>query len=635
MKTRVVLLQQGVWGSSAASMPLAVGYLKANAEADPRLRRAMDFTIRNYPGDTRLSAMSRDLFRDGAPDVLCASVLGWNHRAFGSLAETFKQINPRGWVVFGGNHVAHQADRVFGMFPQVDVVVNGEGEQVFTELMHARLDGAEPSALHGIAGVSFREPGGGVHTTAERPRLDDLDALPSPILSGAIPLTRADGRFAYDYALMETNRGCPYKCGFCYWGGATGQKMRAFSRERLREEVELLARHGVESLLLCDSNFGMLRQDEEFLDDLLRIRSRHGYPKRLETSWAKNKSAGFYRIMERMKDAGMHSAFILALQSMDDQVLEVMGRRNMRLNEWEDLVSWLTDHEITPYLELIWGAPGETVESFLSGYDRVSRHTPFVAVHPLMILPNTDYHDKREQHGLVTVRGEQDDFEYLLSHHTMTPRDNERMLRFICWNRVLARSLWLHNLWVALREIAGIQQSAVILSFSDWVESSTDPDARRLHTVADPTGSASEQVNPDVWRLLTKGLLRSWWREAMRPEVPEEHRALLDEVFRYDLACQPVRPLPDGSGPEEDLPVVELHGEQWYLRERVDFAYPVPELVAALRRGERVSAEPAPVTTSFYYRIGFGNDVQHYFRMDIYRGRTEQQITDHRARVPD
>jgi radical SAM C-methyltransferase len=609
-------------------MPLAIGYLKACADADEHIRRRMDISIRNYPGDAGLNAMARDLIRDGCPDILCFSVLGWNQRTFGVLAQTFKQANPGGWVVFGGNHVAHQAERVFRMFPEVDVVVNGEGEQVFPELLRAYLDGGSSGELHRIHGISFREPGERLVTTPERERIQDLDSLPSPILSGAIPLADERGRFPYDFALMETNRGCPYKCAFCYWGGATGQKMRSFSRERLREELELLGRHGAETLMLCDSNFGLLREDEQFLDDLLSVRGKYGYPKKLETSWAKNKSAGFYRIMGKMKESGLHSAFILALQTMDDAVLEQMRRRNMKLNEWEDLVEWLTDQGISPYLELIWGAPGETVETFLAGYDRAARHTPFIAVHPLMILPNTDYHDKREQYGFVTVRGEQDDFDYVLAHETMTPADNERMLRFICWNRVLARSLWLHNIWVALRELANMPQSRVILGFSDWVESTDDPAAAELHAVARPTNSASEKVDPQVWRLLTKSLLRSWWNEAVRPCLPEHLRPVLDEVFRYDLMCQPIRPLPDGSGPEEDLPVVETHGGRWYVRADVAFDYDVPALVTALRRGDRVEPCPDPFVTSFYYPADFGGDPQHFFRMDTYRGRSEQQFAE-------
>ena len=51
-----------------------------------------------------------------------------------------------------------------------------------------------------------------------------------PFLTGAIPMVDAAGNFLYDVGMLETNRGCPYSCSFCYWGGATGQKVRSFSR---------------------------------------------------------------------------------------------------------------------------------------------------------------------------------------------------------------------------------------------------------------------------------------------------------------------------------------------------------------------------------------------------------------------
>lgn len=635
MKTRVSLVQQGVWGKLTASMPLAVGYLKASANADERIRQRTEISIHNYAGDASLSAMARDLIRADCPDILCCSVLGWNYRTFGALAETFKQANPGGWVIFGGNHVANQAERVFRMNPAVDIVVNGEGELVFVDLLNAYLDGASSGALQEISGISFQETGGGPVTTPARARVEDLDSLPSPILSGSIPLTDDFGRFRYDFALMETNRGCPYKCAFCYWGGATGQRIRAFSRERLRAELEVIGRHRAERLMLCDSNFGLLREDEEFVDDLLRVRRKYGYPRQLDTSWAKNKSAGFYQIMTKLQAAGLRNSFILSLQTMDDTVLDRMRRRNMKLNEWEDIVGWLTDHDITTYVELIWGAPGETSTTFLDGYDRAARHTPFIAVHPLMLLPNTEYHDKRADYELVTVRGEQDDFDYVLAHPDMTVADHEKMLRFICWNRVLARSLWLHDIWVALRELADMPQSRLILSFADWIEAVDDPAAAELHALARPTSSASESVDPNVWRLLTTTLLQRWWTEAVRPSVPEDLGPVLDEVFRHDLTCQPIRPLPDDSGPAENLPTVHSHGGTWYVRRDVSFAYDIPTLMNALRRGERVELHPSPFVTSFYYRTGFGIDGQlnHYFQMSAYRGLTEQELAAQYART--
>src|SRR5262245_65441106 len=106
---------------------------------------------------------------------------------------------------------------------------------------------------------------------------------------------------------METNRGCPYKCSFCYWGGAVGQRMRSFSRERIAAELDYFAFHGAPTIVLCDSNFGLLESDEEFTEDLIKTRERRGYPRALETSWAKNKSTRFHRIVKLLKDPGFRN----------------------------------------------------------------------------------------------------------------------------------------------------------------------------------------------------------------------------------------------------------------------------------------------------------------------------------------
>src|SRR5450432_2780291 len=133
------VVQQGVWDMPKESMPLAAGYLKAAAISDAEISRQMAVRIFNFGGGDSLTAMAEKIFSAGAPDVLAFSVFGWNYRAFGALAEAFKQIRPDGWVIFGGTHVANQAERTFRQFTDVDILANGEGDLVFPELLRAYL----------------------------------------------------------------------------------------------------------------------------------------------------------------------------------------------------------------------------------------------------------------------------------------------------------------------------------------------------------------------------------------------------------------------------------------------------------------------------------------------------------------
>lgn len=608
----VFLVQQGVWDMPLESMPLASGYLKATAMADDDIRAHADIEIRNFRGGATHAIIANDLFGGNVPDILAFSVLGWNYRAFGSLAATFKQLNPDGWVVFGGTHVTAQAERVFRMFPDVDVVVNGEGELTFRDLLKARLSGASPRNLSAVPGISYQGEDGSTRTTQDRERIEDLDIIPSPALTGAIDLTNDQGRFRYDVALMETNRGCPYKCAFCYWGGAVGQRVRAFSRERLRAELEVFAKLKVHTVVACDANFGMLGTDKEFVDDLISIRDRYGFPRALETSWAKNKSKTFYDIVGTMKESGMRSSFTIALQTLSDEALGTMNRRNMKVNEWESLADWLDHQNLDTYAELIWGAPGETVESFMQGYDKLARRVSRIAVYPMLLLPNTDYMEKKDRYGIISVRGETDDFEYVLAHDTMTFAENRQMQRFLFWARVVAENAVLRHAWVAARELAGVTQSQLLMNLDAWVTRTDDPSATPLRDAQAKAVGGTAGFGAAITYLFTapeaKRMLGRWWKESVRPLFPAEFESVLDEVFRYDLLTHPACETAEGKS-VEGLPTAQIRGEDYFLRTAVRLEYDVPKIIAALRKGKRPDLAPAPVTIDLYYKTGAASAV--------------------------
>jgi radical SAM superfamily enzyme YgiQ (UPF0313 family) len=627
-KRTVWIVQQGVWDMPKESMPLAAGYLKANALQSEVIRDEMDVRIFNFGGGDPVTMMAETMFSEGVPDVLAFSVLGWSYYPFGHIAECFKQIRPEGWVVFGGTHVANQAHRVFRQFPDVDIVVNGEGEFVFRDLLLAYLRGTPPSELHAIGGISFRDPEGVVATTKEPERIMDLDSIASPFLTNAIPMVDAKGEFRYDVALMESNRGCPYRCAFCYWGGAVGQRVRAFSRDRLREELEIFAFHKVHTIVLCDANIGLLREDLEFVEDVIHLREKYGYPKAVEGSWAKNKSKVFYDIVRRMKEVGMRSSFTLALQTLDDSALEQMQRRNMKVNKWEDLVRWLGDEGLDCYAELIWGSPGETIETFFAGYDRLAQYMTRIAVYPLLLLPNTDYSLHKQTYGFQTVRGENDDFEYVLAHNTMTIAENLWMKRFILWARAVAEHLVFRHIWAPLRELAGLTQSTVIRDLVGWFEGSARPEAARIALVASKVERQPSAVPVFLRELYGEPtldtLLAAWWDESMRPQLPADKADLLTEIFRYDCLT---RPIFDASGQVlPDVTRVDLAGEPHYRRS-VSLRYDVPAALQAVKASSAVPVEPTSTSLAIYYKAGFHQVYASHEEGFYYVGRTAAELT--------
>jgi len=597
---RVKIIQQGVWHMSKESMPLAAGYLAAMIQGDSDLSKRCRVEILNYSGATSPWEMATQLLGSDIPDILCFSVLGWNVRQFGAIAETFKQVNPKGLVVFGGNHVSNQAERTLRQWPEVDVVVNGEGELTIVDLLSRIADDRD---LAEVEGISYRDTDGSVRTTAERARIDDLDIIPSPILSGVLPLQDDAGAFRYDVALLETNRGCPYHCSFCYWGGAVGQRVRSFSRQRLRAELEVLALAKAETVVLCDANFGILRSDLEFVEDLVEVRRRYGFPRALETSWAKNKSKTFYEIVDIMRREGIRSSFTLALQTLSDNALATMNRKNMKINAWKDLTERLSADGMDIYAELIWGAPGETPESFLEGYDELAQHVSRIAAYPLILLPNTDYVDRKDLYGFVTVRGDRDDFEYVLANKDMTLQQNLDMQRFLFWARLLAENLVLRRVFPALRAAGSIRQSQVILSIASHIEAQQSAGAHLLRGASANSTADPDSLSPALEFCFTSPefdeLVLGWWKANGPSLVSTPWIEPLAELIRFDLDS---RPLPDAATRGLHDAVADVRdGEEVFVAE-FDYSYDV----LGIAEGKSSTApRRSPMRVELSWKAGF------------------------------
>jgi len=633
-KARVILVDQGVWKMDTVSMPLSLGYIKATAYADPGIRSAADIQICSFRGSDTASEIIHALLTRDPPDILAFSVFGWNLYRFAAVAEVYRQLRPDGWIVMGGTHVANQAERLCRLFPAIDVIANGEGEFTFREILQAYLGGLSKNELDHIRGISFQRDGRAV-TTPDRARIANLDDIPSPFLEGILPYRDKYGKPIYAVVLLETNRGCPYKCAFCYWGGAIGQKVRAFSRERLREELNLFARQGVESIALCDANLGMLPGDEAFIDDVIRAKERYGYPLHIESSWVKNKGERFFKIVRKMKRAGLNSSFTLALQSLEEKALDNMHRRNMQCNEFENLASWMREEGLDTYAELIWGLPGETADTFIEGYDRISEHVSKIAIYPHLILPNTDFDKNRDRYGLVTMRREDCDFEYVISHPDMTIEENARMHQFLFWARVFAENMIFRNIWIPLRKLTSIKQSQVLKSLDEWAGRQTDDvvrgiwECRQLMVRTMDSGNPHHGARYFYYHHTLTTRLQSWWQEEILPALPVHLQRFFTELFRYEMLTLPI---PEDSELASDLKTVHLGETEYFEREVGEFHFDMSTLLRSIETGVPCDlAGGPPRSETFYYRVGFAAYVDSHEFVAFYSGRSMTELRYEKA----
>ena len=87
--------------------------------------------------------------------------------------------------------------------PAIDLAAIGEGEQTFVDLLRRSHAGRPTEGIPGFGIAAAVLP-------APRPALTDLDLISSPYIEGILDATEEQTM------LMETSRGCRYRCKFCY-----------------------------------------------------------------------------------------------------------------------------------------------------------------------------------------------------------------------------------------------------------------------------------------------------------------------------------------------------------------------------------------------------------------------------------
>ncbi len=214
-KLRVFLAQVNNTFGNSAFLPYSVGLLQAHALKDDVIRSEYDFCGFIFLREDIPSAVARM----GKVDVFAASLYIWNARYTKALAKAVKEANPDCLIVLGGPHVPVRSEGFFQEHPWADVLIHYEGEETFREVLLEHLKGPQKNRLN-IQGITLNAGAGMSFKSPDRPRMTDLDQIPSPYLTGVFDSLMKGGSFDF-HATQETHRGCPFSVVHFAIGGAT------------------------------------------------------------------------------------------------------------------------------------------------------------------------------------------------------------------------------------------------------------------------------------------------------------------------------------------------------------------------------------------------------------------------------
>ncbi len=389
MKRKFYFFQVNYPYGKSAHLPYTAGQLSAYAFADKDI--ADGYSLENI--FFLRESVDRVMAKLSDPFLVAFSTYIWNCNFNKAVAKKIKEKYPECKIVFGGHHVAPDGS-MLDECPYIDYLLHGEGEVILRRLMRALIgfDKAED-----IPGISMRTENG----ILTNPKMisDECD-FPSPYANGYFDKILAENPDMEFMALIETSRGCPNSCAYCDWSNMKS-KIRKFPLERVYADIEWISRNKVYGLGSADSNFGMFKRDIEITDKIVEAKKATGYPVRFQTSYAKNSTKAVFDIGMKLEESGLNKGITLSFQSMSDEVLKNIGRENISIEYYSELMRMYNEAGVATYTELILGLPGETYESIVDGIDkllRLGQHNS-IYVHncewlPCSIMGQKEYTDK-------------------------------------------------------------------------------------------------------------------------------------------------------------------------------------------------------------------------------------------------
>ncbi|HWX02141.1 B12-binding domain-containing radical SAM protein [Collimonas sp.] len=367
----------------------------------------------------------------------------WNIEETTKVVAMLKRVAPDMVIVLGGPEVSYESAEQ-QIVQLADYLVTGWGDVTLPQLCRQILHGPKP-LMKVRVGV--------------QPPMADI-TLPYSLYS--------DHDIAHRTLYVEASRGCPFKCEFCL--SALDKTAWPFALEDFLAEMDALHARGARLFKFVDRTFNLnvktsLKILQFFLDKLAANPDDPVF-------------AHFELVPDHLPDALKESIaqfppgalqFEIGIQSFNPEVQALVSRKQNNEKAAENIRWLIQESQAHLHVDLIAGLPGEDVESFARGFDRLVALQPHeIQFGILKRLRGTPIIRHTEPFGLIfdphppyTILATN-----LIDFPTM-----QRLQRFSrYWDLVANSGRFAHTLPILLGETP----FASFMQFSDWLYGKTD-----------------------------------------------------------------------------------------------------------------------------------------------------------------
>ena len=393
----------------ADSMPSGLGYIASYLQEKNRAEvKIIDFGICEYSNQI----WANDIV-NFKPNYIGFSTLTLGYQQVIKMAKIAREINPDIILISGGPHATVCPE---DMLEYCDIVIQGEGEETFSEVISGR-------PLAEIEGITYRVQGQNM-SRKSRQRIHNLDDLPFP----------AYDKFnmsAYKQHGIMGSRGCPFACSFCASPVLWGRVLKLRTAANILDEIQMLhEKYGIKTIVFQDDTFNLKPERGIAICDEI-IKRRLNESMSFTVQMRANKECVSPALFFKMKEANC-TELTFGIESGSDKVLEAINK-NLTASEARNAIRMARNAGISHVKGFFMiGNWKETPVDIL-------RTWYFIAVNPVDTiftastpLPGTTLYEKSKASGYIkTVDWSKVDWVTPISRTDKLPKSAVKVFYFL------------------------------------------------------------------------------------------------------------------------------------------------------------------------------------------------------------
>jgi len=396
--------------------PPGIAYLGAIAKKGGHEALLIDGGLRNI---SQITAEARKY----SPDLVGVTCWTIDRGMVWKLCAALKEVVPKAFLVLGGPHASFYPKHMFEK-THASVVVIGEGEETFAELLLALSEGSD---LKNVAGLVLKSKDGTTFYTPNRSSIADINTIPFPYYSGfknfSFSMYNGFPWLPRPTAAIISSRGCVFDCAYCASVRFWGRSWRSRSSENVLAEIRwLVEKFGIRSIFFYDDNFPVNKKRAIAICEGIKNNDWN-----LKWSCCSHVKMINRDLLEVMKDSGCVS-IDFGVESGNNKILKNINKQQTS----EDIIKTFDlVHEagIAPRAYLMVGCPGEDEVTIDETIELVGRIKPLsLGANILWLLPGTALYEDAVKKEFISENYwlKSDEIPYNLQEYSLKPLEKLR-----------------------------------------------------------------------------------------------------------------------------------------------------------------------------------------------------------------